>query len=212
MKLYHASMAGFAILFAACSNNAKKVIVYANNEVSINEDARTITQKDTEGHVDKEIQFNSGGEVDLKVQQKDGSQATIALPEPGYYIANIKAKDTIVGGLQKYSTPEAANRVMTQEELHHNIDSLQLMIQGKNTNEANHTFFILPNTAAKITANLDATIVGPYHRMTSIEKQGDKEPEVYRFYSVREVRETIEKLKKLTGEEPADQQKEPKEK
>jgi hypothetical protein len=35
--------------------------------------------------------------------------------------------------------------------------------------------------------------------MTSIEQKGNKEPEVYRFYSVKEVRETIDKLQKLTG-------------
>jgi hypothetical protein len=51
---------------------------------------------------------------------------------------------------------------------------------------------------------MDAFIVGPYHRMSSIEKTGDKEPEVYRFYSVKEVRETIGKLEKLTGAQPAD--------
>jgi hypothetical protein len=40
--------------------------------------------------------------------------------------------------------------------------------------------------------------------MTSIVKEGDKDPEVYRFYSVREVRETIGKLEKLTGAKPSE--------
>ena len=39
--------------------------------------------------------------------------------------------------------------------------------------------------------------------MTSIAKTGDEEPEVYRFYSISEVRETIAKLEKLTGAQPA---------
>lgn len=202
MKICHTIFIALAVLLAACGSRTKKIIVYANNDVAIDENTKTIVQKDTEGHVDKEVQFSSGGEVDVKVQQKDGSQSTIALPESGYYVVNVKAKDTIIGGLQKYSKPEDANSVMTQDELHHNIDSLEQMIQGKNTNEANQTFFILPNTAAKFTSNTDATVVGPYHRMTSIEQKGSEAPEVYRFYSIREVRETIDKLKKLTGEQP----------
>lgn len=202
MKIYPTILLASAVLIAACGSRTKKIIVYANNDVSIDENAKTIVQKDTEGHVDKEIQLSSGGEIDLKVQQKDGSQSTIPLPESGYYIVNVKAKDTIIGGLQKYSTPEEANRVMTQEELHHNIDSLEQMVQGKNTNETNNTYFVLPNTAAKFTSNTNATVVGPYHRMTTIEQKGSEAPEVYRFYSIREVRETIDKLKKLTGENP----------
>jgi hypothetical protein len=204
MKILHTIFITSVVLFAACGSRTKKIILYANNNVVIDENAKTIVQKDVDGHVDKEIQFSSGGEIDLKVQQKDGGQSTIALPESGYYIVNVKTKDTIVGGLQKYSTPEKANRVMTQEELQHNIDSLEQMIQGKNTNEANHTFFILPNSAARFTENTNATVVGPYHRLTTIEQKGSKAPEVYRFYSIHEVRETIDKLKKLTGETPGE--------
>jgi hypothetical protein len=189
-----------SVLFAACSSHTKKAIVYANTDADINDQTKTITQKDNEGHLDKEVQFNTGDKVVIKVVQKDGSNASVELPDDGYYIINVKAKDTIVGGYQKYSSPQEANRVMSQEELKHNIDSLRQMILGQNTNPANRTYFIPPNTAQKITANTDATIVGPYHRMTSVEKQGDKEPEVYRFYSVKEVRETVDKLQKLTSD------------
>jgi hypothetical protein len=191
-----------AILFASCGGNVKKVIVYANNDADINQDTKTITQKDNEGHVDKEIDYMSGGKVEFKVQQKDGTSTTLEIPNAGYYIVNVKAKDTIIGGYQKYSTPEEANRMITQDELKHDIDSLQQMIEGKNTNAANRTFFITPNTVAKITSNTDATIVGPYHQMTSIEKQGDQEPEVYRFYTINEVREIIANLQKHTGAQP----------
>jgi hypothetical protein len=190
----------FSILFVACSGHTKKVIVYANSDADVNDNTKTITQKDNEGHLDKEIEFNTGDKVSIKVIQKDGSTSNVEIPEGGYYILNAKAKDTIVGGYQKYSTPEEANRMISQDELKRNIDSLQQMINGQNTNAATRTYFIPPNTATKITANTDATIVGPYHRMTSIEKNGEKAPEVYRFYSISEVRETIGKLQKLTGD------------
>jgi len=209
MKIHFIVIAAFTALLASCKGHTKKITVYANHDVVINKDAKTITQKDYEGHVANDIEYKTGDKVELKVQQKDGSTSNIEIPEDGYYIANIKVKDTIIGGYQKYSTSEEANRVMTQEELKHNIDSLQQMTEGKNTSAANRTFFIPPNTAVKITANTEATIVGPYHRMTSIEKKGNEKPEVYRFYSIKEVRETIDKLQKLTGEKPKEE-KEPK--
>lgn len=202
MKIIYPALMACTVLLASCGNKTKKVIIYANDDAVINQDAKAITQKDNEGHLEKELSYNAGGEVDLKVQQKDGSQASLAMPEAGYYIANVKAKDTILGGLQKYTTPEEANRVMTQEQLHHNIDSLEQLIQGKNASAANHTFFIPPNTITKITSNTDATIVGPYHQMTTVEQKGAEAPEVYRFYTISEVRETLDKLKKLTGETP----------
>jgi hypothetical protein len=205
MKINFIIVVTLAILFTACHN--KKIIVYANNDVAINEDAKTITQKDDEGHVDKEIELKGGGKVELKVQQKDGSTSNIEIPEDGYYIVNVKAKDTIIGGYQKYSTQEEANRTITQDELKRSIDSLHQMIEGKNTSAASRTFFIPPNTAAKISSNTDATVIGPYHRMTSMEQQGNKEPEVYRFYSVKEVRETIDKLMQHTGTPAAKQEK-----
>ena len=85
-----------SILLAACSGHVKKVIVYANSDADINDQTKTITQKDNEGHLDKEIQFNTGDKVTIKVTQKDGSTANIDLPEDGYYVLNEKAKDTII--------------------------------------------------------------------------------------------------------------------
>ena len=203
------NMLFFAMLFlASCSGGSKKIIVYTNSNADINEEAKTITQKDVEGHVEKTLNYSGGDKTALTIKLLSGEQK-IDIPEGGYYIVNAKAKDTIIGGFQKYSTPEEANRVMTQEELMHNIDSLKQMAQGLNTNAASKTFFILPYTAAKITTNTDAKVVGPYHRVTSVEKVGDKDPEVYRFYSIKEVRETIGKLEKLTGVQSPEEEKKP---
>ena len=88
--------------------------------------------------------------------------------------------------------------IKTQEELKHGIDSLIQLTQGKNISAANRNFFVLPKTAVKISDNLDAFVVGPFHRMTSVEKDGDKVPEVYRFYSIQEIREIIDQLTALT--------------
>ncbi len=197
MKLGSLILIALTVLVASCSSHTKKILVFANNEVAIDEEAKTITQKDTIGHVDKEINYSTADKVALNIKSP-GGESKIDIPEDGYYIVNLKAKDTIIGGFQKFSTPEEANKVMTQQELQHNIDSLQQMIENKNISAASRTFYILPNTAVKITGNTESFIVGPYHRMTSIEKKDDKEPEVYRFYSIKEVRETIDKLIALT--------------
>lgn len=205
MKSIFFGILGAVVLLCSCSGHTKKVIVYANNNAAINEEAKTVVNKDNTGHMDKTLTYSSGDKITINATFMDGKAAAIDIPEDGYYIVNTKAKDTIIGGFQKYSTPQEANRVMTQDELKHNIDSLKQMVAGANTSAANRTFFILPGTAAKITTNTNAEIVGPYHRMTSVAKVGDEEPEVYRFYSISEVRETIGKLEKLTVGPPANQ-------
>ena len=78
------------------------------------------------------------------------------------------------------------------------MDSLQLLSEGKNVSEANRNYYILPNKAVKISNYTKSMIVGPYHRMTSAEKEDGKDPEVYRFYSIKEIREMILKLQVLT--------------
>lgn len=190
-------------MLASCTSHTKKVIIYANSKAEISEAAKTITNKDNTGHVDQTYTYSTGDALTFTVQPMEGAAYTIEVPEDGYFIVNTKAKDTIIGGFQKYSTPEEANRMMTQDDLKRNIDSLKQMVAGTNISAANRTFYILPGKAAKITDNVQAEIVGPYHRMTSIAKTGDEEPEVYRFYSISEVRETISKLEKLTGAQPA---------
>ncbi len=51
---------------------------------------------------------------------------------------------------------------------------------------------------SKITDNADEYFVTPYHQVRSFEKVGDKDPEVYRFWSIKEIREKIEKQKAMT--------------
>ena len=183
-------------IFAACSSNHKKIIVYIKGNSTVNEDAKTITVVDGSGSDEKAISYNTADKVALKVTGL-GDDATVSIDQNGLYILNAKA-DTIIGSYQKYADPRLTQTMKTQDDLKHDIDSLTLLTQDKNVSAANRNFFILPKTAVKISDNIDAFVVGPFHRMTSIEKVDDKLPEVYRFYSIQEVRETIEKLTELT--------------
>jgi archaellum component FlaF (FlaF/FlaG flagellin family) len=107
-------------------------------------------------------------------------------------------KDTVVGGYVKFSPAKTTQDTLKQEQLKQQIDSIQLLIEGKNISEANRNFYILPNHAVKITNNTNAYVIGPFHQITTLQQEGNKEPEVYRFNTLDEMREMLERLKKLT--------------
>ncbi len=183
------------VLAASCADNNKKIIVMSKGAADINTDTKTITAKDGAGHDEKTISI-SDKKVSFKLITPAGD-ANVELLENGYYIINVK-NDTIIGSYQQYTDPNLVKNVVTQEELKKKIDSLNSLVAGKNVSAANRNFFILPNTAVRISGNLDAIVVGPYHKMTSAEKVGDKDPEVYRFYSIKEMREEIARLRSFT--------------
>lgn len=160
----------------------------------INTDNKTIKATDGAGHEEKAFVAGSGNAV-YKLSTPAG-ETTVEFPEAGLYILNVK-NDTIIGGYQKYGDP-AVQKVVTQVELKHMIDSVILLSEGKNASAANRTFYILPNKAAKISDNTTADVVGPYHRMRSAEKIDGKDPEIYHFYSIKEIREKIAEMVALT--------------
>jgi len=197
MKKYIYPLAA-AILLASCGNQ-KKLLVLSNNNPAVNEEEKTIVCKATTGHEERSIDFKGDA---LKVSTALGD-ATINTAEKGYYVINLKQNDTIIGSYQRFTTPGEAHRVMTQDDLKAKIDSLQQLIQGKNVSEANRNFFILPNTGVKISANTKVFVVAPYRPMTEIPPTDDNTtPEVYQFYAIKEVRDIIANLQKLTSTKP----------
>jgi hypothetical protein len=184
------------VLFSCAPNNTKRVLVVAKGSADINTDTKTITLTDGAGTVEKSADFNSADKLSLTLKKEDGD-VTVDIPENGYYLVNGK-NDTIVGSYQTYGAPKTSYDTVKQQTILKGIDSLQQLIQGTNVSATNRNFYILPYHAVKITNNLDAILITPFHQMTSIEKIDNKEPEVYRFYSVKEVRETIDRLKVLS--------------
>jgi co-chaperonin GroES (HSP10) len=180
------------VALASCTQNTKKVLVLSKGKATINKEAKTITVDESTGHEEQTFDVDSGDKVVFSVKSQAGD-GSVEFPTNGYYIVNAK-NDTIVGGYQNYGAPEDRKTVFTQDDVKKKLDSLKLLVSNQNISAANRNFFILPNSAVKITDNLDAYIVGPYHRMTSVEEKDGKAPEVYRFYSIKEVRETIDKL------------------
>jgi hypothetical protein len=196
MKQIIGCMIIVTFLVSCTSNNTKRILVIAKGNADINTDTKTITLTNGAGTVEKSADFNSTGKLSLQIKKENGD-LTVEIPDNGYYLLNGK-NDTIVGSYQNYGVQKTSYDTVKQTTIIKGIDSLQKLIQGINVSAANHNFYILPYQAVKISNNLDAFLVTPYHKMTSIEKIDNKEPEVYRFYSVKEIRETIETLKALS--------------
>jgi hypothetical protein len=189
----------FILLLSSCSKNEKKILLVNKGRAIVDVDAKSAVIKDAAGSEEHEMSYNTGDKVSIKVKAED-KDYTINIPENGYYLLNAK-NDTIIGSYQKYSAPKTAVdtfTMITQEMIKKSIDSLVALIEGKNVSAANRNYFILPFTAAKITNNMNAVIIAPFHNITTLEKDGDKDPEVYRFFSIKEIREKIEKQKAMT--------------
>ena len=191
-----------SICLLSCSKNEKKVIIYSKGVANIDKDAKTI--KVLAGGTSQEEQtlnFNTAKKISFNIQSPAGN-ASVEINDNGLYIINTKT-DTIIGSYQVYGAPRTTTKVITQEQIKKDIDSLQQLVKGTNVSSNNRNFFIPPNSIVKVTSNINAFIVGPFHQMTSIEKEEGKEPEVYRFFTANEIRETIAKLQKLTIAETA---------
>ncbi len=161
----------------------------------INSTAKTIKAKDGSGHDEADLILD-GGKTTLALSTPAG-EANVDITENGLWVLNVK-NDTIIGSYQQYGDPKLARNMVTQEKVLRDLDSLRLLAEGKNVSAANRNFYILPNHAAKLSDNIKADIVGPYHRMRSAEKVDGKDPEIYRFYSIKEIREMIVKYEGLT--------------
>ncbi|WP_153800589.1 hypothetical protein [Foetidibacter luteolus] len=193
------------IMLASCSTNIKKVLILSRGKATVDLEEKTINVDASTGHEEQTIEFNTAEKVSLKVKSQAG-EATIEIPENGFYVINLKA-DTTLGSYQNYGSVEGRKTSFTQEDVKQQLDSLKQFVANQNVSTAKRNFYLLPNTGVKITDNLDAFVVGPYHQMTSLAKEEGKTPEVYRFYSIKEVREKIEKAEALTGAKKAEEEK-----
>lgn len=185
-----------SLLLACSTKTSKKVIVYAKGSATVNDKTQTIDTKDGAGQDEKTLTFSKSEAITLHLNTPQGSN-DVAIVQDGLYILNAK-KDTLVGGFVHFVDPSAKKNITTQEELKASIDSLEMLVVGKNVSEKNKTFMIMPHAAVKISDNLAAEVVGPFHKVTSLEKVDGKIPDVYKVYTTKEMRETIDKLKKLT--------------
>ncbi|HET6253820.1 MAG TPA: hypothetical protein VFE32_07090 [Puia sp.] len=191
-------LSGFLFLtallsLAACKGHEKKILVYASSDIKVDDTKQNITVTEGTTHHEQELDFTTGNPVTLDVQSPAG-KLSVTASDDGLYILNLKP-DTVVGTYEHVGT--AARNDVSQDEAKHAVDSLQKLVMDKNVNEANRNYFIAPGKMVKVTAEPKAKVFGPY---TSIPGSFDagSVPEIYKFYSVSEIRDIIEKLQKAT--------------
>src|SRR5580698_4441610 len=172
----------------------KKVVVYADSDIQVDNSNNNITVTDGTTFTIKELEFGSGSAVDLNVQWPKGKIVLTTSQDDGLSIANLTA-DTIVGCYQHVGADNGRVK-LTTDQLKYAVDSLYQLTGGLNIAPRNKNYFIPPGKVVKINDNIKAKIFPPY---TTIPGGFDatETPEVYKFYTNREVREIIERLTKM---------------
>jgi len=179
---------------SSCASHTKKIILYASNDIQFDESQKNIAVTEGTTHHEKTLEFSGSDPVTLNVTSPAG-KFTLQATEDGLYIANLKP-DTVVGSYQHIGADNGTVKI-TAEGLQSRIDSLRKLIADSNVNTTNKNYFIKPGSIAKITAETKAKVFGPF---TTIPSGFDAAtvPEIYKFYTVKEEREIIEKLTQMS--------------
>lgn len=187
------------VAFTSCGEKvSKKIMLISNPGTVVDLEAKTITLTQTTAYEFKEYTLKDDGPVSFSVKTPAG-EYKLDLPQNGCYLINTKLNDTIVGSYQDYVAPKQDYTMLSQEVLKQKTDSLIDLMVGKNVSEDNGNYFIPSKTARLITENLDAIFVAPYHSMKTLEVKKGTIPEVYRFYTNKDVREMIAKMQSLAA-------------
>ena len=193
MKIKSLLLLSFVVFLSACTSHQKKILIYANSNIQVDESQKNITVTDGNTQVEKELNFTGSDPVVLNISGPQGHY-TLEAREDGFWLANLK-KDTIVGSLQH--TGNTAHNRITQEELNHRLDSLNQLVKGTNVSAQAKNYFIAPSKIEKISDNTNVKIFGPF---TSIPNDFDagSVSEIYKFYNISEVNTIIQKLTEMS--------------
>jgi cell division protein YceG involved in septum cleavage len=181
------------LFLGACTSHQKKIIVYANSKIQVDESQKNISVTDGTTQVEQELNFNSADPVILNITGPNG-HFTLEATEDGLWLANLK-NDTVVGSMQH--TGETKHTRITQDELKLQLDSLNKLVKGENVSAAAKNYFIPPGKIEKISSFTNAKIFGPFTPVPSAFDAGSV-PEIYKFYNLSEEKEIIAKLTEMS--------------
>ncbi|HEV3327361.1 MAG TPA: hypothetical protein VG052_17215 [Puia sp.] len=192
-------LSGFLLLltvvgFTACKGHEKKILVYASSDIQVDNTKQHITVTDGGPHHEQELDFSGSDPVTLDAQTPLG-KVSVSAAEDGLYILNLKS-DTVIGSFQHVGADNGQPRI-TQDAAKQKLDSLQKLVQDQNVSDANRNYFIAPGKMVKISSNPQAKVFGPFTTIPGSFDAGSV-PEIYKFYSINEVREIIDNLQKMT--------------
>jgi hypothetical protein len=184
----------FAVIcFAACSPGVvKKVKVMSSGKIQVDEATKAITFTPGTQHNEADLTLTEKDKA-VTVKTPDGDQS-YEVPESGVYVLNLKT-DTLIGNMVNFGNGGQTTSITT-EQLEHIIDSTQQLINGQNASDEKKTYFIVPKTIKKITANTNAQLINPYNNIpykVEVDKDG-KAPEIYKFFTARQKRESLNEL------------------
>jgi hypothetical protein len=180
------------LLLVACTNKLdKKIVVMSSGKIQVDQNAKTITFEPGTQHNEGELSL---GPNDKSVTVKStAGDKTYELPDNGLYILNLKS-DTLIGNLVNFGSSGVPASI-SGEQLQHIVDSTKKLINGENVDNQK-TFFIVPNSIQKLTINLNAQLLNPYKNIpykVEADKDG-KAPEIYKFSTNKQKRESLEEL------------------
>ena len=129
MKKLSIAALSLAALFSlgSCKGHLKKVIVYANSDIQVDNTKTNITVGEGSPHREQELDFTGSGPVTLNITTASG-KITLDVPDDGLYIANLKT-DTVVGSYQHTGAGSGDNHI-TQESLKQKLDSLNMLVRN----------------------------------------------------------------------------------
>ena len=186
-------MFSFALFVSACASHQKKILLYANSNIQVDESQKNITVTDGTTQVEKELDFSGSDPVVLNINGVQGKYSLEA-KEDGLFLANLKT-DTIVGSLQHIGITKQTR--ITQEQLKIQLDSLNKLVKGTNISAEAKNYFILPGKIEKISNFTKAKVFGPFTPVPSA-FDASSVPEIYKFYTLSEENEIISKLTEMS--------------
>jgi hypothetical protein len=181
------------LIFASCSSGVeKKVVVMSSGKIQVDNNAKTVALEPGTQHNEAEISLGAGDKA-ITVKTAAGDKS-YELPENGLYILNLKS-DTLIGNLVNFGSSGVPASI-SSEQLQHIVDSTRALINGENASDANHTYFVVPNSVKKLSTNLSAQLLNPYKNVpykVEADKDG-KAPEIYKFSTSKQKRESLTEL------------------
>lgn len=182
------------VMLSACGGGAqKKIIVMASGKLTVNE--KTIKIEPGYSHNEQELIFKDE-KLSLQIESTEGDKKTLDITENGVYVLNLQ-RDTLIGGIVNYGSSGMPGSI-TKEALDKMIDSTKQLMAGQNVSDAAKTYFLPPFTIKKITETASARMVGSANGIPyKVEVGADgKAQEVYKFFTNKQKRETLDDLLK----------------
>ena len=181
------------VSLAACSSNpGKKVVVMASGKIKV--ERETISLEPGNQHNEATIIITG----DKLVVNSGGVSKDYPVTTAGTWLLNLQ-NDTLIGSFQSFGEASTREGKITQDQLQQRMDSLQQLMVGANVSAAKKNFFLAPKDLKQVSSTENAIIVGPFKGMPA-SLQPDKDgniPEVYKFVTNKDARETLDRLGKL---------------